>query len=78
MTYIPHHEAPARFETPSLVSNAMRTVRNALSVWLRAATSITKTIASVPAAISRAFATAYADPFQLTHPATDPADRQNF
>ncbi len=78
MTYILHHEAPARFETQSLVKSANRAAHNTLAVCVRAATGITRAIASTPAAISRAFASAYADPYQPKHSADDPADPRNF
>ena len=78
MTYILHHEAPARFGTPSLVKSASRTALNTLEAWARATTSIIPTIARIPAAISQAFATAYVAPFQPSRSANDPSDPQNF
>ena len=78
MTYILHHEAPARFETSTLVRTARRAALSTLAVCVRAATGITRAIASTPAAIGRAFASAYADPYQPKYSANDPADPRNF
>ncbi len=78
MTYILHHEAPVRFETQSIVRSALRLTRNALVIGTRSATDLALAMARTPAAISRAFASAYADPFQPKHSANDPADPRNF
>ena len=78
MTYILHHEAPARFETQPQVKLALRVVRKALAIGSHTAASLALALAQTPMAISRAFASAYADPFQPKHIENDPADPQNF
>ncbi len=78
MTYILHHEAPARFETHSLVRSASRLARKALVVGCSATSGLALALARTPMAISRAFASAYADPFQQKHIENEPADPRNF
>lgn len=78
MTYILHHEAPARFETQAPVKTALRLARKTLVIGTRIATDLALAMARTPAALSRAFASAYADPYQPKHSANDPADPRNF
>jgi hypothetical protein len=78
MTYILHHEAPVQSELQAQAKTAMRSARSALAFSQRAATGLVQAIASTPAAISRAFASAYSDPFLSNHRASDPSDPRNF
>ena len=78
MTYILHHEAPARFEIQSQIRTALRLARKALVIGAHAVSRLALALAHTPIAISRAFASAYADPFQPKHIDNDPADPKNF